>query len=72
MKGSQFCPVVLPISNWPTLDEKGFKKFKLFLDSVMTLCFCENETIDLKVLTFFILFKNAEPMIIKGFFDFSI
>ena len=56
MKGSQFCSVVLPISNWPTLDEKGFKKFKLFLVSVITLCFCENETIDLN---YFIDFANV-------------
>ena len=67
VKGSQYSCEVLPINNWPTLDEKGFKKFKLFLVSVITLNFCESETIDVKVLIFLYYLKKQNQQLLMGF-----
>ena len=68
--GSQRFLVVLPNINCPTREAYGFKKFKLFLSFVMTLYLSAKEKIDFNVLIFFILFKKAEPIIIKGLEDF--
>ena len=68
--GSQRLLVVLPIINWPTREAYGFKKFRLFFSFVITLYLSAYEKIDFKVLIFLILFKNAEPIIIRGLVDF--